>query len=191
MSQNAKVIIERLMKLLNLQRSNELCALLGIKHNTLSGWKKRDTLDFNKVLKLCEDHCLDLQYVFYGNSDTSSVPAPNPPKHVNEVVGEDFHKPFSLINTNRNLALFSPTKNCTLASFKGCITIGQLLKKSHLKQGVPYVVMITDTNYVIDEIGGFGSRDFQLKNSGIIVDLKGNPRVYQIICCHPADELNG
>ncbi|MAU15434.1 MAG: hypothetical protein CMH46_07830 [Muricauda sp.] len=186
MPQNATVIIERLMKLLNLQRSNELCALLGIKHNTLSGWKKRNTLDFNKVLKLCEDHRLDLEYVFYGNN----VPPQNSPKHVNKVVEEDVHKPFSLINTNRNLALFSPTKNCMLPSFKGCITIGQLLKKSHLKPGVPYVVMITDSNYLIDEIGSFGSRDFQLKNSGIIVNLQGNPKVYEIICSYPVDKPN-
>jgi hypothetical protein len=65
MSQNAINILLRLKEALQINTDKEICSLLDVKSNTLSTWKKRDTLDFNKVIGLCEERNLDLNYIFF------------------------------------------------------------------------------------------------------------------------------
>src|SRR5690606_27314989 len=69
MSQNAKLIIQRIRQGLNINSDKEFCLMLGIKQNTLSTWKKRDTLDFNKIISLCEQNNLDLNEIFFNEDD--------------------------------------------------------------------------------------------------------------------------
>ena len=66
MAQSAITVIERIKNELLLTSDKALCKLLDIKPNTLSTWKKRDTLDFNKVIALCNERQLNLNYIFFG-----------------------------------------------------------------------------------------------------------------------------
>lgn len=58
-SQNATVILDRLKTALELKNDSELATTLGIAPNTLSAWKKRNSVDFDKIFSICENISID------------------------------------------------------------------------------------------------------------------------------------
>ncbi|MCV9926744.1 phage repressor protein CI [Flavobacterium sp. LS1R49] len=62
-SLNANLILKRLKKALHINTDIELSKLLNIKPNTISTWKKRDTLDFNAIISICNLHEIDLNKI--------------------------------------------------------------------------------------------------------------------------------
>lgn len=65
-SQNATLVIERLKKVKGLHSDVELAQLLEIKPNTVSTWKKRNSLDYEKIFSVCHDQ--DLNWIINGNT---------------------------------------------------------------------------------------------------------------------------
>lgn len=63
-SQNANLILKRLKKSLKISTDIELSEILNVKPNTISTWKKRDTLDYPAVISICELYEIDLNEVF-------------------------------------------------------------------------------------------------------------------------------
>ncbi|MGK4568242.1 helix-turn-helix domain-containing protein [Flavobacterium sp. 3HN19-14] len=63
-SHNAISVIDRLKKLLKIKRDAQLADVLGVRANTISTWKKRDTLDYDAILSICELYELDLTWFF-------------------------------------------------------------------------------------------------------------------------------
>lgn len=57
-------LLQRLKELTGIRTDVELSDVLGIKPNTLSTWKKRNTLDYKKVLETCHSYRLDLNKIF-------------------------------------------------------------------------------------------------------------------------------
>ena len=108
MAQSAITVIERIKNELLLTSDKALCKLLDIKPNTLSTWKKRDTLDFNKVIALCNERQLNLNYIFFGEEretqPTEDVTLKSDSHQQKRllVVESDVRK-LKLVNTNRNI----------------------------------------------------------------------------------------
>jgi phage repressor protein C with HTH and peptisase S24 domain len=67
-SQNAKNILERLKNQLNISSDTELSEFLGVKQNTISTWKSRNSLDYEKIISICDKNKLDTNYIFLGKS---------------------------------------------------------------------------------------------------------------------------
>lgn len=136
MSQNANDILLRVRELINLKTDKELCNLLEIKHNTLSSWKKRNTLDFPKVIALCEEKNLNLNYVFFGVKEKPPVPVKKPAEKKLKKI-----KQLQLQNSNRNLVLF---RQSDAVNDKGLkeetedIFVGQRVLINKLKAGTEY-----------------------------------------------------
>jgi len=63
-SQNAINVIDRLKKALKIKTDIELSEFLNIKPNTISTWKKRDSVDFDSIISICELYELDLNEIF-------------------------------------------------------------------------------------------------------------------------------
>jgi len=57
-------VIRRLKQLLGYKNDQELAELLGVKPNTLSSWKIRDTLRYDKIIALCRKQRIDLNDLF-------------------------------------------------------------------------------------------------------------------------------
>lgn len=57
-------VIRRLKQLLGYKNDQELAELLEIKPNTLSSWKIRDTLRYDKIIALCRRQRIDLNDLF-------------------------------------------------------------------------------------------------------------------------------
>lgn len=70
-SQNAIKIIERLKKSLKIKTDIELSEFLNIRPNTISTWKKRDTVDFVSIISICELYELDLNEIFLNKKLTA------------------------------------------------------------------------------------------------------------------------
>lgn len=63
-TQIAKNIIDRLKKSLKVTTDTRLSELLNIKPNTISSWKKRNTLDYSKIIEKCIELNIDLNLIF-------------------------------------------------------------------------------------------------------------------------------
>ena len=156
MSQNAIQIIERLKEKLHLKYDKELCKALDIKQNTLSTWKKRDSLDFNKIIAICESETINLDYIFFGiESSESSI------TNSEETIEEDMEskspkaevlKEFKLVNTNRNIGLFTTTMKCNPNIDENLVVVGQKIKKNTVSENVTYVIEFMTKGFVIDEL---------------------------------------
>ncbi|MGG5507751.1 MULTISPECIES: LexA family transcriptional regulator [unclassified Myroides] len=61
---DANEVIRKLKELLGFKTDLELANLLGIKPNTLSSWKIRETVRFDKIIEVCRENHIDLNEVF-------------------------------------------------------------------------------------------------------------------------------
>jgi hypothetical protein len=73
-SLNANLILLKLKKLMKITTDIELSEILNVKPNTISTWKKRNSLDFESVISICELYEFDLNEIFYtsGNHNSKS-----------------------------------------------------------------------------------------------------------------------
>lgn len=63
----ANEVITRLKQLLGYRNDLELAQVLDIKPNTLSTWKKRETLAYDKIIEVCKKNKIDLNDLFLTN----------------------------------------------------------------------------------------------------------------------------
>ncbi|RZJ65901.1 MAG: hypothetical protein EOO50_11580 [Flavobacterium sp.] len=77
-SQNAIDVIDRLKKLLKLKTDIQLSEFLNIKPNTISTWKKRNSLDYEAIISISELYELDLNEVFLNKRKGSSLSSSTP-----------------------------------------------------------------------------------------------------------------
>lgn len=77
-SQNAINVIDRLKKALKIKTDIELSEFLNIKPNTISTWKKRDSVDFDSIISICELYELDLNEIFLNKKKASNYVADTP-----------------------------------------------------------------------------------------------------------------
>lgn len=63
-SQNANLILKKLKKTLKIATDIELSKILNVKPNTISSWKKRNTVDYNTIISICELYEIDLNEIF-------------------------------------------------------------------------------------------------------------------------------
>jgi hypothetical protein len=81
-SQNAIFILNKLKKSLKISTDIELSEMLNVKPNTISTWKKRNTLDYNSIIAICELYEINLNDIFseiktvrnINSSDTCETP---------------------------------------------------------------------------------------------------------------------
>lgn len=71
-SQNANLILQRLKSALKARTDIELSEFLNVKPNTISSWKKRNTLDYSGIIAICELYEINLNEIFYDKSASKS-----------------------------------------------------------------------------------------------------------------------
>lgn len=69
--QNATAVIKRLKKMLGIKTDLELSKILDVKPNTISSWKKRNSLQYDSLIALCKENKIDLNELFF--TDSSAV----------------------------------------------------------------------------------------------------------------------
>lgn len=74
-------VIGRLKTALRLRTDVELAEYLSVRQNTISGWKSRDTLDYKKIIEICDMNNISFDWLFSGKGSmftksqaSSSVP---------------------------------------------------------------------------------------------------------------------
>src|SRR6476620_5359325 len=71
-SKNANLILQKLKFALKVRTDIELSEILNVKPNTISSWKKRDTLDYSGIIAICELYEIDLNDIFYSKSNSKN-----------------------------------------------------------------------------------------------------------------------
>ncbi|MBD3581314.1 LexA family transcriptional regulator [Flavobacterium selenitireducens] len=77
-SQNANNVISRLKSLLKLKTDIQLSEFLNIKPNTISTWKKRNSLDYETVISICDLYELDLNEIFLDKKSGTEISGATP-----------------------------------------------------------------------------------------------------------------
>lgn len=72
-SHNANLILKKLKKSLKISTDIELSEILNVKPNTISTWKKRNTLDYSCIISICELYEIDLNYIFSNGISNKSI----------------------------------------------------------------------------------------------------------------------
>ncbi|MEK6449812.1 MULTISPECIES: helix-turn-helix domain-containing protein [Myroides] len=66
--QNATTVIKKLKKLLEIKTDLELSDILKVKPNTISSWKKRNSLQYEGIIEICKENRIDLNELFLKDS---------------------------------------------------------------------------------------------------------------------------
>lgn len=64
-SQNAILVLNKLKNALKINSDKQLSEFLNVKPNTISTWKKRNSLDYNVIISICELYEVNLNEIFY------------------------------------------------------------------------------------------------------------------------------
>ena len=195
MSQKAKNLIDRLKSELFIKKDKDLCMLLGIKHNTLSTWKKRDTLDFNKILELCEKHNLDLNYIFFEEEESLKEEKKQaiiasalviPEVHTNR---KNKLNPFfntQLVNTNRHISIFYNQVGNDDKNISGKLIVGQKVSSKKIVENDLYVIEDNNGEFYLDKLISIEEPTlkmpiFHLSDSNKNIDLKSIINLWQVL----------
>ncbi|MGL4582498.1 MAG: LexA family transcriptional regulator [Flavobacterium sp.] len=65
---SSESVIKKLKQLLGIKTDLELANILEVKPNTVSSWKSRETLQYEKIMNLCKEHKIDLNELFFSNT---------------------------------------------------------------------------------------------------------------------------
>lgn len=120
-SQNATLILNRLKELLEIDSDFGLSEYLGVKANTISSWKKRDSLDYSLIIAKCEHEDFDLNYVFLNTKMTAKVTAKSNKDH--EVAN------IALEKASKNEELIEDLR-CQIEGFKTLLKIDEELNNT-------------------------------------------------------------
>ena len=75
-SMSAILVLKKLKKALKISTDIQLSEILNVKPNTISTWKKRNSLDYKAIISLCELYEIDLNMLF-SSTVTSQRPENN------------------------------------------------------------------------------------------------------------------
>ncbi|UGU17336.1 helix-turn-helix domain-containing protein [Sinomicrobium kalidii] len=100
-------VLKRLKKHLDIRTNAELSSILDVKPNTISTWKKRNTLDYPRVLALCKTYSIDIHQLFFNRPGTDT-PFP----------GRKDKKGFSVVTRD---TYFQYVSQCNKESFVGSL----------------------------------------------------------------------
>jgi hypothetical protein len=162
MSQNAKLIIQGIKRKLGIKSDKKLCLMLGIKQNTLSTWRKRDTLDFNKIISFCEQNNLDLNEVFFQEEvfkeiETESIDEEK--VNTTSAHSEPFRqliaivklKKIDLVNTNKEITFFRVhTEGSEKEFFR--IVIAQRAQMKKMKVNTEVILILNNKKIYFEKI---------------------------------------
>jgi hypothetical protein len=68
-SQNAILVLDKLKKTLKISSDKQLSEFLNVKPNTISTWKKRNSLDYSVIISICELYEINLNEIFYNSAN--------------------------------------------------------------------------------------------------------------------------
>ncbi|WP_347374277.1 helix-turn-helix domain-containing protein [Aequorivita sp. Q41] len=187
MSQKANSLIDRLKSELSVKKDKDLCDMLGIKHNTLSTWKKRDTLDFNKVLELCERNNLDLNFIFFEEEDENTKAKPQESLIAEKRKSKLSHFfSASLVNKSSRISIFYNQLEADTDKNNGEILVCQKVSLKKITKNKLYVfedilnTIFLDTLVLVKEQGADTSKLY-LSNSNKNFDLKTIVNAWQVL----------
>lgn len=66
--QNATGVIKKLKRMMGIKTDLQLSIILDVKPNTISSWKKRNSLQYEGLIALCKEHKIDLNELFFSDS---------------------------------------------------------------------------------------------------------------------------
>lgn len=72
-SPNATFVLEKLKRHLQIKTNIELASILQVKPNTISTWKKRNSLDYELIVSVCEKFGINLNDVFFDNDNAGGI----------------------------------------------------------------------------------------------------------------------
>lgn len=162
---SVKEVLKNLKEILNLRTNKELSDVLGVRANTISTWKKRNSLDYSRLVAIGKHHKLDLNKLFSNNvfepnmvRDIIAVPRELQYQYVSQRQDREFISslpryrfPFS---SSENARAFQTSHLSSSATFKGVsYVVGELLEnKEAIAPRKTYVVVNCEQGIFIGQV---------------------------------------
>jgi transcriptional regulator with XRE-family HTH domain len=103
----AILFISRLKSALKISTDLELAAYLGVNQSTLSSWKIRNSIDFDRIIAKCNnirmDHLIDGSLPVYKSESPNFVEEPRPVNNNSCKLCKEKDKMIELLNYNVNI----------------------------------------------------------------------------------------
>lgn len=162
---SVKEVLRNLKEILNLRTNKELSDVLGVRANTISTWKKRNSLDYSRLVAMGKHHKLDLNKLFSNNvfepdmvRDVIAVPRELQYQYVSKRQDREFldnlpryRFPFS---SAENARAFQTTDLSSSMTFKGIsYVVAEPLEDTEIfASGKTYVVVNREQGIFIGRI---------------------------------------
>ncbi|RAV29923.1 LexA family transcriptional regulator [Sinomicrobium soli] len=158
-SLNATFILEKLKKHLQVKTNIELAEILEVKPNTISTWKKRNSMDYELVVAICERQDIDLNDIFYShkraygsvnNNTDRYIPVVTREyqfQYVNQLGEDSFMESIPVYNLpfikGENLRAFQVTGNLMHPTFEdnSIVIASKLHAPSEIERNKNYVIV--------------------------------------------------
>ncbi len=179
----ASKILYKIKKIMGLKTSLELAKLLNVKPNTLSSWKKRNSLQFETIIELCVKHNIDLNELF-ADSVSKKNAISNSQTRVKMIeIGqylEYFLNPKQVLQNTKS-GVFPTTEPLDIAfqvasqSMSPAIPLScyVLTKKVEVSQVTPQSIYV----YSVQDKGLFLCRLQKVSSSNTLLFVSDNPNV--------------
>ena len=162
-SQNAIKIIDRLKKSLKIKTDIELSEFLNIKPNTISTWKKRNTVDYEAIISICDLYEIDIDMIFLGKTIGSSYSNSTPlvskevqfqyAKDVNSTSVLDNVQKYTIPFASENAIIFQVTSNNMFPTIEeNSFVICEPLTIQNIKFGETVVIISHKKGFLINQI---------------------------------------
>jgi len=179
-AQIAKNIINRLKQNLKVQTDTRLSEILNIKPNTISSWKKRNTLDYSKIIEKCIELNIDLNQIFNENNSNST------PGKLTPIVSKDMiyqytsgklknsmdilpTMKFPSLENKESIAFQIDKSFIEINSAKDCFAICEKITPSEIKDGNFVVIISNKLGFFVTKIACTSS---DVKESVILIKDK-------------------
>ncbi|MGS2739647.1 LexA family transcriptional regulator [Sinomicrobium sp. M5D2P17] len=84
-------VLDRLKEYLDIRTNTELSDILEVKPNTISTWKKRNTLDYPRILSVCQTYSIDIDKIFFNKQKSEASAGMTGDKNAFSIVTADDH----------------------------------------------------------------------------------------------------
>jgi hypothetical protein len=68
------MILERVKELLTLKTDLQLSDYLKVKPGTISSWRSRNSIDFQRIFDICKENKFNLNYIIWGMGEPYYIP---------------------------------------------------------------------------------------------------------------------
>ena len=195
------MILERLYSVLNIKNDAEFCDKYGVKQNTVSGWKRRESVPYELIEKIAQNEHISLDTILFGKKITQNTQPDNNSTTIalprlsmtasagmgNSLEGIEVFNTGEIIHIDKAIFKTPPKNNLGIIQVDGYSMVPMLLPDSWViyEETKTYT---TDGMYILNWRNNLMVKLLQLNLSTGALDIISVNKDYQSYTTSPDDQ---